>query len=88
MTREFDLANDIGDHLEDIKDIARALLLAGLGMQVDRDGAAVIKLASIISDRAKAAEEMRGELFHLLHPDPKHRQPPAKAAERDVEAIS
>jgi hypothetical protein len=63
---------DMEDPLRIARDIVVALSMIAATLSEDGEGTVVQRLAWIAREQIDAAEEMRGDLFRLTHPDRKH----------------
>jgi hypothetical protein len=62
---------DMEDPLATIADLLRGIAI--IAESLDEDvGSVVQRMAWLGLDQQKAAEKLRGELFHMTHPNPEH----------------
>lgn len=70
-TGPFRHVSDMENPLATVADILKGLALIAETMDEDHGGV-VQRMAWLALDQCKAAERLRGELFHLTHPNREH----------------
>lgn len=65
-SKAFDLACDMEDEINTVRDLAGAVQMAAHGLHSDQ-ASAICRLGMLLESQAKEVEKKRGEIFNMLH---------------------